>query len=188
MFKGNPYKLPKDKFEYVGNILTRLGVTVDLEICDHNPFLSIADNQEYRDAKRKYDDESVASSPVYKHYKLILRRTGTIKFMYFSIDISTNNSNRDFGLESPQKGLYFLVTRMWCLYHGWEHLLNDNYYLWAEYYECTDIIHLDYLFHKFEYDRDELNVVIDILGEDIMTDIMNYFPICSHCKEKNSGV
>lgn len=183
MFEENPKRLPEDKFQYVLKILTDNNICAKLEICDSNPSLRIKHCQIFHDeiAKKRGINSSPISETTYKHHKLTLLRQGMVRRIFFSINMDTiPDAVSSFFDKIPQqyKGLYFLVESLWILYYGWHHLLDNNIYLWAEEKGCAEDVDTDYIFLRFEYDRENLMKLIDIFGEDILTDIMNYFPVC----------
>lgn len=182
MFEDNPYKIPSDKFEYIRTIMLEHGVTIDLQRCDSNPFLNIPNCQEHRDLRVKYREAEPRKISItsFEHHILALHCRDVVGSIYFSSDVKNRDSYEQ-KLPASQKALYNLVIHLWYLYPGWRYVLNDQIYLWAESNNTIDFLDTDYLCNRFEYDKNNLHILIEIFGEDTIIDIMNYFPGCPKC-------
>ena len=184
MFENNPYKIPSDKFEYVRKIMLELNITVRWQLCDSNPFLNICDCQEYRDLRVKHRRAKSRKISItsFEHYKLILRCRDTVRSIYLSIDTSDGQEDYVKTLIATHKALYTLVIHLWYLSDGWTHVLNDKLYLWSEANGSLDFFDSNYLHNRFEYDKNNLRILVKIFGKYTLKDIMDNLTICAQCR------
>jgi hypothetical protein len=201
MFEGNTYQLTEDKFDYFRKVFHDLGVSITVEEVSKNPHIDLPACRD-SDTKRA---EEVGGKPreftldSYTHLRVTLKRGDLVREISVSIQnecydddgkLIVNPDLRFMSKLSPRiVGLYLITSGLfWSMLcqgprEAFQHMVDGNLYLWAEAYNISDRLDEGQFERSFEYLKNIVKSFIDVLGEDVVIDLVDSFFVCGVCGE-----
>lgn len=202
MFEGNPYKLLENKFDYFRQVFQNLGVEIVIEEVADNPYidLSVSQNDDDKRAEKTGGKSRKITLDSYTHWETIVKRGGLIRGILWSSLKEYHDDNGELIIDhSPHYSEVHLPSRAIGLYNVtgclfWSllsrpnsqvvrHIIDDNFYLWAEQFGITDRLNEERFERSFEYYKYVAQSFIDVLGEDVVIDLVDSFFVCAACGE-----
>lgn len=201
MFEENRYKLPEDKFDYVIKVFHGLGVSITVEEVSENPHIDLLACQDDHNKSAK----GIGVKPrkltldSYIHTVIALKKGDLVREIFMStyrecydgdgkqivnpeLSFMDKLRVRDVGPYLVTSGLFW---SMLCQEprEAFKHILDDNLYLWAEAYGITGRLDEGRFERSFEYYKHITQSFVDVLGEDIVIDLIDSFFVCGACGE-----
>ncbi len=192
----NPHNISLERLTRMCELIDRLGLEILIEEIEDNQRLSIADGQESENsiALRAKSTPDRISSKSYRHFRLTIKKDEQQIVVTTSVLLITKDlfecgncniwhirsePNRFLSfietLNQHERAVYQIVLWLSLSEENLDYFINNKLYLWAEASEYLDALqsHPDYMERSFQYQRETILKLVEILGEDEVRGIIN---------------